>query len=259
MMFMQRSMWKFFAAPLLVLLTALLAACGSTGTSGSTAGTSTATTCLTAATGTIQSVNSSTLFITNLQGNTVQATLTSKTIFIRQATLTAADIKTASPFSVIVMQNPDTTYTALTVNVGSSLTRLKGGFKNGSAGATLCNGQRIRGKGTPGVSSGNGTPGPFNGGGFGGQNRQTINGTVSQLTNNSLVVVDASGNNFTVTLTATTRISATQTVTASDLQPGEAVTLTGVANSQGVINASTVSILQSLPTRRVTPTPAAGA
>ena len=74
----------------------------------------------------------------------------------------------------------------------------------------------------------------------------------------SLTVTDASGNDFTVALTATTRISTQQTVTASDLHSGEVVTIAGSANSQGVINASSVSILQSLPNRRVTPTPTPG-
>ena len=67
-------------------------------------------------------------------------------------------------------------------------------------------------------------------------------------------MTDTSGNDFTVALTTTTRISTQQTVTGSDLRVGEAVMITGSANSQGVINANSVSILQGLQNRPTKPT-----
>ncbi len=239
---------QVLAGIILLLFTVVIAACGSSSAAAGTTSTvtATATSCISQATGTIKGINGTTLLVTNMQGKDVQAVLTSKTTFARQATLTPADLKVGMLVSVTVTQNPDTTYSALAVNVRASLTRT-GGFTRGSA---LCNGQRPRGAfGGPGFGSG--APGS-------GQSRQTISGTVNQINAGSLTVTDTSGNDFTVSLTTTTRISSQQTFSASDLRVGEAVTITGSANSQGVINASSVSILQALPTRRTTPTPTPG-
>ena len=243
-----------------LLLAGLLGACGSSGTTGSsnTTATGTATTaCPSVTTGTIESVSNNTLQVTNMQGKNVQVTLTSATVLTRQATLTATDLKTGLPVTVIVKQNTDGTYSALSVSARTSQGSV-GNFRNGN-GTKLCSGQR-RGTGTGNFGgSGSGTPGAFgNGNGTGtGTSRQTINGTISQINGSALTVTDASGNDFTVTLTSTTRMTEQQTVTASDLQVGQAVTITGTANSQGVINASLVALLQALPTRRgrLTPTP----
>ena len=250
-----KRLFSILPAAMLAALVAVLAACGSssaTTSSASTTATPTTTTaCLSVTTGTIQSVSNNTLQVTNLQGKNVQVTVTSATAITRQATLTAADLKTGLPVTVVVKQNSDNTYSALTVGVRASLTR-QGGIGNGS-GAKLCSGQR-RGTGAGGFGGpgfGSGTPGTFGGG----TSRQTINGTVSQINGNSLTVTDTSGNDFTVTLTATTRMTEQQSATASDLQIGQVVAITGTANSQGVINASSVSLLQALPTRRRTPTP----
>ncbi len=210
-----KRLFSLLPVAMLAALVALLAACGSssaTTSSASTTATPTTTTaCLSVTTGTIQSVSNNTLQVTNLQGKNVQVTVTGATTFTRQATLTAADLKTGLPVTVVVKQNPDNTYSALTVGVRTSLTR-QGGTGN-SSGAKLCSGH------------------------------------------NSLTVTDTSGNDFTVTLTATTRMTEQQSATASDLQIGQVVAITGTANSQGVINASSVSLLQALPTRRRTPTP----
>ena len=247
----QRSRWKLLATSLIVLLTILLAACGSASaaTSNATANTpTTANACLTVTTGSIQSISNNGLSITNFQGKNVQAIFTSKTTIIRQATLTSKDLKTGMLVSVTVIQNADSTYSARAISVRNSLTN-QGGSTRGSG---LCNGQRRRGTGTPGTFGGpgfgSGTPGAG-----GAQSRQIINGTVSQINGSSLTVTDTSGNDFTVALTTTTRISTQQTVTGSDLSVGEAVMITGSANSQGVINANSVSILQGLPNRPTKP------
>lgn len=223
----------------LVLLAIIIAGCGSSTNTGSTAAaTQTATACLSATTGTIQNVGNTTLQVTSLQGKSVQATFTSKTIFMRQATLTAADLKAGMLVSVTVKQNADNTYSALTVSVRTILTR-QGSFTRGSA-SGLCIGQRPRRTGTPGSGSS-------------GSSLQTISGTISQVNGNSLVVTDTSSNDFTLTLTNTTRMTQVQTATTSDLHAGEIVTITGSANSQGVISASSISILQGIPFRRLTP------
>ncbi|HVB22857.1 MAG TPA: DUF5666 domain-containing protein [Ktedonobacteraceae bacterium] len=235
----------------LVLLTIIIAGCGSSTATGSTvASTPTATACLSTTTGTIQNVGNTTLQITSLQGKTVQATFTSKTIFMRQATLTNADLKVGMLVSVAVTQNTDNTYSAQTISIRTSLTR-PGGFTRG-AGSGLCNGQRPRRTGTPGTFGGPGFGGAP-GTGSGGRSFQTISGTISQVNGNSLVVTDTSNNDFSMTITSTTRMTQQQTVTASDLRTGAIVTITGSANSQGVISASSISILQGIPFRRITP------
>ena len=246
-----KSMKKVFSLLPVVMLAGLLVACGSASTSTSsansttTAGTQT-TACLSVTTGTIQSVSNTTLQVTTLQRKNVQVTVASTTLLTRQAVLTAADLKTGSRITVIVKQNADNTYSALSVSVGTTLAR-QGSFGNG---AKLCNGQRrgTGGGGFGGPGLGSGTPAT-------GTSRQTINGTLSQFSGNSLTVTDTSGNDFTVTLTTTTRMMQQQTATISDLQIGQAVTITGSANSAGVITASSLSLLQALPVRRGTPTP----
>ncbi len=244
----------FSIFPVVLLVSLLLAACGSASTnaSGSTTGaTKTPTTnCLTVASGTIQHVSNGSLLLTNLQGKNVQVTLTSATTYIRQSTLTPSGVKVGAPVSVVVVLNADNTYSAVSVSIRSSLSR-QGGF---TSGARLCSGQGQfpRRFGTPGAF---GTPSATGSG----QIRQTINGTVSQVNSNTLIVTDTSGTDLTVTLTATTRIITQEVVSASDLHSGVAVTVTGTANSQGVISANSVSILQGLPIRRPTATPTASA
>jgi ABC-type Fe3+-hydroxamate transport system substrate-binding protein len=235
-----------------LLFAGLLAACGSSGTTtGNTNTTATgtaATACLSVTTGTIESFSNNTLQVTNLQGKNVQVTLTDSTILTRQATLTATGLKTGLPVTVIVKQNTDGSYSALSVSARTSQGSL-GSLKNGN-GERLCSGQR---RGTGKGNAGSGTPGAFGNGT--GTSRQTINGTISQINSSAIIVTDASGNDFTVTLTSTTRVTEQQTATASDLQVGQAVTITGTANSRGGINATVVALLQALPTRRGAPTP----
>jgi hypothetical protein len=126
-----------------------------------------------------------------------------------------------------------------------------GGF---TGGVKLCSGQGL----FPGRS---GTPGTFRtpGAGGAGQLRQTVTGTVSQVNGNGLVVTDTNGNDLTVNLTATTRITAEATASISDLHSGLQVSVTGIANSQGVITANTVAIVQGFPGRSPTATPATNA
>jgi Domain of unknown function (DUF5666) len=244
-----RNRLKLLAAPLFLLLTMLLVACGGASATASGAATNTPTTtnaCPTVTIGTIQSVSSNGLSITNFQGNNVQGIFTSKTTIMRQATLTSSDLKTGMLVSVTVIQNADGTYSARAVNVRNSLTNQGGAIR----GSGTCNGQRRRGFGNfGGPGSGSGTPGAN-----GGSNRQIINGTVNQISAGSLVVTDTSGNDFTTSLTSSTRITTQKTIASSDLHAGEAVMITGSANSKGIINVNSVSILQGLPNRPTSPT-----
>ena len=244
-----RNWLKLLAAPFFLLLTTLLAACGgsSATASGTTANTqTTANACPTVTVGTIQSVSSNGLSITNVQGKNVQGIFTNKTIIMQQATLTSTELKTGMLVSVTVIQNTDGTYSARAVNVRNSLTNQGGAIR----GSGTCNGQRRRGSGSfGGPGFGSGTPGAG-----GASSRQIINGTINQINGSSLVVTDTSGNDFTLSLNPTTRISKQQTIASSDLHIGEAVMVTGSANSKGIINVNSVSILQGLPNRPTSPT-----
>jgi Domain of unknown function (DUF5666) len=225
-----------------VMVAALLAACGSTSateTSNSTASTpTTKTTCPSVAIGTIQNVSTNSLQVTNLQGKQAHVTFTSATTFIRTSTIKPSGIQTDSLASVTIMQNANNTYSALSVSIRNPQIR-QGSFTRGSS---QCRSQFTRGNGTPGAFSG-------------GQNRQIVNGTISQISGNALTLSNSNGDDFIVNLTPTTRITTQVTISPSALKSGEAIMITGLANGQGVINASSVAILQSLPRLRPTATP----
>jgi Domain of unknown function (DUF5666) len=174
-----RNRLKLLAAPLFLLLTTLLAACGgaSATASGTTANTQTTTNaCPTVTIGTIQSVSSNGLSITNFQGKNVQGIFTSKTTIIRQASITSNNLKTGMFVSVTVIQNADGTYSARAVNARNSLTNQGGAIR----GSGSCNGQRRRGSGTfGGPGFGSGTPGTGV--------RQTVRSSMAQSVRSVLV------------------------------------------------------------------------
>ncbi len=237
-------MKKLIALIPVVVFAVLLAACGSTTSASS--GTSTATTssttkCPTITVGTIQNIGANSLVVTNQQGKQTQVTFTSATKFVRTSTVTPSSLQTGSLASVTVMENANNTYSALTVSVRSSQA-LQGGFTRGS-GSPQCRSQFTRGNRT-------GTPGAFGAG----SNRQVVSGTISQISGNAVTLSNANGDDFIVNLTPTTRITAQVTASVQNLKSGVPVTITGTANAQGVINATSVSILQSLPTGRPTAT-----
>jgi len=248
MLFLKRGVGKGIPAFLFVLFTTLLVACGSSGstTTGNAAATNTPTktVCPTVTAVTIKSVSTTQLQGTTQAGKDVQATFTSTTRFIHPATLTPTDIKTGSTVSVTVKQNADSTYTALTINAGGFSGGRQGSFPRG--GANGCGGQRRGG----GFGGGSGTPGAG-----GTQSRQVVSGTVNQISNTSMTLTDASGNDYTIAITSTTRINSQKTITASDLKAGQIVSIIGTVNSEGGIAASSVSVLQSFPIRNAAPTP----
>lgn len=230
-------MKKLIAIIPVIVFAVLLAACGSpiSASSNTSASTNSTTKCPTISVGTIQKIGTDSLVVTNLQGKQSKVTFTSATKFIRTSTVAPSSLQTGSFASVTVMENANNTYSALTMSVRNTLAP-QGGFTRGS---TQCRGQFPRGNrtGTPGTSGA-------------GQNRQVVSGTISQISGNAVTLSNASGDNFIVNLTPTTRITAQVTASAGDLKRGEAVMVTGVANGQGMINASSVSILQSLPSGR---------
>ena len=235
-------MKKLMSVIPIILFATLLAACGSNTSASSntsTTTTPTATKCPTITVGTIQNVGANSLVVTNLQGKQTQVTFTGTTRFARTSTVPASSLQTGSLASVTIMENANNTYSALTVSVRGSQA-LQGGFTRGS---TQCRSQFTRGNRT-------GTPGAFGSA----QNRQVVNGTISQISGNAMTLSNANGDDFIVNLTSTTRITAQVTASVQNLKSGVPVTITGTANAEGVINATSVSILQSLPTGRPTAT-----
>lgn len=246
----------------LALFLFVLAGCGSTtaGASSTSSGAgATATACAQAtrpaasfktAIGTLKSINGQTLTITNQQGSDVNVTYTSSTRFTQETSEAASALQSGTPVRVTVSSNGGT-YDALLITVVSGTNGTNGGF-GGFGGFP-------RGSGTPGARGGNNPC--FKGGRFGGtpgagnNNFRGLNGTISQLSGNTLTITDTAGADYTVTITSQTRIVETKSVTAAALKVGQPITAVGTANSQGIITANTVAILLSLPKRAGTPTP----
>jgi uncharacterized lipoprotein YehR (DUF1307 family) len=244
------------ALAVILFLTILIAGCGtsSSATAGSPTSTATPTSCISTASGTLQSFNATTLFITNLQGKQVQATYTTKTLFARQATETKAALQEGGRVTVRVTQNADNSYSALQImvtngNIAGNTPFGRSRSQAGAGGVRPCSTNR-RFNGTPGARAGQGA-GAGQGTGTSAQSRQTINGTLGQLNGNTLVVTDASGADYTIGLTSTTRIIGESVISAADLRNGESVTVVGSSNSQGVISASSVLIGLNLSNRSI--------
>ncbi len=103
---------------------------------------------------------------------------------------------------------------------------------NGGTGRANCLRQGRNNNGAFGGNAGNG----------GTSNARALVGTLGQLTNNTLTVTDFQGANYTVTVDSSTKISQIQSATAGDLKNGENVTLTGTADSKGIITAQSITI-----------------
>jgi hypothetical protein len=228
---------KFLAGIVLLLFATLNAACGSNSSAAGSSPTSSPTpaTCISVTTGTLQSFNGATLSITSAQGKQVQTTYTVKTLFLREITETKAALQEGVRVSVRTTQNADNSYSALLITMrnGTAGIGLPGRSRSQAGGLKLCSSNaRVN------TGFGQGT----------GQSRQTINGTVGQLSGNTLTVTDASGADYTIGLTSTTQIISEKAASPTDLQNGETLNVTGSSNSQGVITANTVIILLRLPT-----------
>ncbi len=251
MLFLRRRAGTYIPAFLFAIVATLLVACGSSTTTGNTtppSNTPTKTVCPSITAVTIKSVSTTQLQGTTQTGTSVQANFTSATRFTEPATLKPTDIQTGSTVTVTVKQNTDSTYTALTINSGSGLGSGRGGFPRGG-GANGCGGQR---RGNGGFGGGSGTPGAGNNGT---QSRQVVSGTVNQISNTSMTLTDASGNDYTIGITSTTRINSQKTITANDLKAGQIVTIVGTAAGSGTITATSVTVSTNFPRRNAAPTP----
>ncbi len=107
-MSIQRAWSQLLVGIVLLLLAAICAGCGSSSSIGSSSSVSTATptqaNCFTQVRGTIQSVNGNSLVIANQQGQKVQATYSSRTLFVQQSSATVAELQKFTGQSVTERQ-----------------------------------------------------------------------------------------------------------------------------------------------------------
>ncbi len=237
-MSIQRAWSQLLVGIVLLLLAAICAGCGSSSSIGSSSSVSTATptqaNCFTQVRGTIQSVNGNSLVIANQQGQKVQATYSSRTLFVQQSSATVAELQkfTGQSVTVTVAQNADNTYSAKTVLARSANLPRSGNRVGQGQNFRPCSGS------TPGARFGRGQNQQNQ------QNqgqRQTILGTLSQINGNSLVVTDSQGSDYTVGVTSSTRIIVQETSTISSFKVGMNVQATGQENGSGVLTLTTLS------------------
>jgi Domain of unknown function (DUF5666) len=234
-MSIQRAWSQLLVGIVLLLLAAICAGCGSSSSIGSSSSVSTATptqaNCFTQVRGTIQSVNGNSLVIVNQQGQKVQATYSSRTLFVQQSSATVAELQkfTGQSVTVTVGQNADNTYSAKTVLARSANLSRSGNRVGQGQNFHPCSGS------TPGARFGRGQNQQNQG------QRQTILGTLSQINGNSLVVTDSQGSDYTVGVTSSTRIIVQETSTISSFKVGMNVQATGQKNGSGVLTLTTLS------------------
>lgn len=244
----------------LVFIAIFIVGCGSSTTTGSTAATSptaTATKCtstinVATTTGTVQSVSGSTMTVTTSAGTTMQVTLSSATRVRQLTTENATSLQDGAYVSVVTTQNSDSTYSAKTVLSLGNVSGLGGGFGGTGGGFGGSGGFGTRTGGNAGCRA-RGQGAGFGAGGFGGisgasvpglSGNNVITGKISQVNSSVLVVNDLkSGGNFSITLTNSTQIYTFSTATTSAIKSGQHVSASGKKNSQGGIDATSVTIL----------------
>jgi Domain of unknown function (DUF5666) len=230
----------------LSLLTIFISACGSSGSSTTTSsGTTSATPTATCppnrfktTTGTVQSVTG-TSFMLSTQGSSIQANYATTTRIQREAAITSSALKEGTGVTVAVKQDTSGNYTATRITLVPSRSSGSGSATGGFGGSSRSrNANCFRQNAALG--------GGFGGGTGAASSANTLTGTTGQLSGNTLTITDSQGSNYTVTLNASTQIIQFQSTTASALKNGANITLTGSANSQGVITTQSITIL--LPT-----------
>lgn len=234
-------------AALLFTLAALIIGCGSAPTStasnapSSTSATATACVALRPRTvaGTLQNINGNTLTITNLQGKSVTATYSSTTRFTRQTAVTVSTLQEGGFVAVQVSKQPDNTYTATRITVTNRTNFQGNGQQNGQQRRNTNNNNGCSRPNRPANGGGNGN----GGNGANANGARGVTGTIGQINGSAVTVTEASGSDFTVTVTKDTQIVQTVQATSADLKTGTPLTLTGQADSQGTIAAQNILIL----------------
>jgi hypothetical protein len=253
---------RFFAlGGTLVLAVLALAGCSSANAARAT--TSPTATCPPApkqALGTVATVNGNSLTVKTTRGQSVTVNLASTTTLIQEATGSQSDLQDGERVQVFVTSNPDGSYTAQRITIapaGTLATGVPGGGRGGGRGSgggsgssNPCVSRTPRaGSGTPGTGrgrpgGGTGTPGTGNGQ----ANGRSVSGTVATINGQVLSVTASDGTDYTVQLDSATKYTRISVAKASDLQVGQAVSVTGRAASNGSITAQSIIILEALPT-----------
>lgn len=89
----------------------------------------------------------------------------------------------------------------------------------------------------PGAGTGRGA----GGGGFGGFGGNSISGTVTVVSGDTLYVTAANGTVYTVKTSGSTTVSISSSGTLSQLKPGQTVTIAGSADSAGTVTATSIT------------------
>lgn len=240
------------------LALALLALAGCSSANAARATPSPTATCPPApkvALGTVATVNGNSLTVKTTRGQQVTVNLASTTTLTQEATGSQSDLQDGERVQVFVTSNTDGSYTAqrITIVPAGTLTTGFPGGRNGSG----------QGSGNPcvkqGTGAGSGTPGPGRGGtgrggtgnggsGTGQANGRSVSGTVATVNGQVLSVTASDGTDYTVQLDSATKYTRISAAKASDLQVGQAVSVTGRAASDGSITAQSIIILEALPT-----------
>ena len=246
----------------LVLALLALAGCGSANAAQAT--TSPTATCPPAprqALGTIATVNGNSLTVKTARGQSVTVNLASTTTLIQETTGSQSDLQDGERVQVFVTSNADGSYTAQRITIapaGTLATGVPGGGRggtgrgggSGSGSSNPCVSRTPRaGSGTPGTGrgrpgGGTGAPGTGNGP----ANGRSVSGTVATVNGQVLSVTASDGADYTIQLDSATKYTRISVARASDLQVGQAVSVTGRAASDGSITAQSIIILEALPT-----------
>lgn len=234
------------------LASALLAltGCGSAAGASPRAATSATPTCPPAGnfksvSGTITATGNNTITVTESTGAQMVVQLTPSTRITKQ--VTEAPTSIADGTSVLIVSDKNAT-TAQRISVLASA----GGSGFGSGGFG-----RFGGTGTPGTGRASAcfsrTPGAGRAGGsFGsggtagsgaGAGFQGLRGTVDAVNDNQIVIDDAEGQTFSLTITSSTVTTATSSGTASDLVTGARVSASGTLSGSQMLKAVMIAVL----------------
>ena len=217
------------------------------------------------ATGTITAVNSTQMTVQTTKGEAL-VDFSTRTRYSSQLKTSQADIQDGIRVQVIVKANSDGTYSAVQVAIRQAPTTGAGGTGGGGfpGGGTATPGTGRGGRG----GTGRGTPVPANcrptrGGANGGTGNgggtgtvegglpsgaKVLSGTVATINGPSMTITGTDGTDYNVTLESTTIYSKIGAAKVTDLQIGQAVTVSGTKASNGSITAQAVTILLALPT-----------
>jgi Cu/Ag efflux protein CusF len=196
-------------------------------------------------TGTVQKVDGTTITVTQQDGTVAKAVVSNTTTFVKDSTMTAADIKVGDTVAAVGQTGVDGSIAALQVTDGNGAqAAAAGGFaRQGGAAAGGTGGQGGAAVGGTGgaAAGGGGRPGGAAAAGqFAGA--ATANGTVQKIDGQSLTITEQSGQTVVVTISTNTRLRKATTAVLADVAAGDQVTIIGQTGSDGSIAATVITI-----------------